>query len=113
MSAVPEGWKAPRRDWIARHKGLERVAAYRVEPGPLAFVIDLLDEAGGVNAVATPSGIAYRGLTWADIWAWVQAGGREDVHVCWRHEIVRLSSHLAGAMNTASQAESPAPYQPD
>lgn len=100
-----------RRDWIARHKGEDRAAAYEVDPGPLRWLVDMVHDAGGVGVITGGMGAVYRGLDWSEIVAWIEGAQLHDVRPFWRREVMRLSAVMAQAMNEAPKAE--APYQPD
>jgi hypothetical protein len=110
LAGTPEGFSAPRRDWIARHKGEARLAEYRVEPGPLEWLIDMMHDAGSVAVEMGGMGAAYRGLNWSEIVAWITGAELQDVGPFWRRQVMRLSAALASEMNRASEAD--APYEP-
>jgi len=73
----------------------------------------MMHDAGGVVAEVGGMGAFYRGLGWPEIVAWVEGAQMQDVSPFWRRQIMRLSDAMAAAMNKASEAETPAPYEPD
>ncbi|MDG4650117.1 hypothetical protein P6F26_16840 [Roseibacterium sp. SDUM158017] len=89
------------------------MAEYRVDPGPLEWLIELLHDAGPVGIDIGGFGVVYRGLTWVEIVAWVEGGEMHDVSPFWRRQIMRMSDAMAAAMNRASEPETAPPFQPN
>lgn len=110
LGATPNDFSLSRREWIARHKGEARVREYEVAPGPLAWLVDLLRDAGTVGVELGGMGVVYRGLNWSEIVAWVEGAQMQEVSPFWRRQIMRLSEVTAAEMNRASESE--APYEP-
>lgn len=103
----------PRGQHIAKWKGVERLALYKVDPYPLGWLLDLLHDACTIRVETDMSGGRYVGLGWREIHYWIEGSGQHDVQPRFRRDILRLSAAYAGMANAAQEMACEAPYKPD
>jgi len=113
LASCPSEWKGTsRREMIARFHGDERAAEYDVDPGPLAWLLDLWADAGQCRVEQGPMGAHLRGFDWRDIVAWLDGAQEHDLAPLFRRGIMALSSAYAREAMEAQRVECPAPYDP-
>lgn len=97
---------------IARFHGDERAAEYDVDPGPLAWLLDLWADAGQCRVEMGPMGSSLRGFDWRDIVAWITGAGEEDLAPLYRRAVMQLSSAYAHQAMASMKIECEAPFDP-
>lgn len=112
LHSQPKEMGTTRRAWIERHFGPDRLIAFDVAPGPLAWLIDLWADAGAVRHEVGPMGGVLLALGWPEIMAWVEGAGEHDLAPLFRRGIMALSAAYAREAMAAQKIESPAPYDP-
>lgn len=112
LSADIEEFGGTRLQWLKKRKGDDGLASFRVDPGPLKWLIDMLADAGGFRTIPGFGGTSNLPLAWADICSWVEGACMQDVSVFWRREIMRLSKELVSQMSASARTDCPAPFDP-
>lgn len=102
----------PRGQFIARHHGDGRRAAYDVPPGPLEWLVDLTLDAGLCVTESTMGGRLFRPLDWGDIADWITGAEESDLPVKFRRDMLWLSARFCAERNQADRMESEAPFDP-
>lgn len=105
---MPEG----RRNFIARVWGEAKAATFDVDPGPLGWLVGLLDDAGTVRHEFGGMGLVTVGLAWADLVAWLDGAQEHSLSPTFRRAMLLLSAHAADVTNAARELECEAPYDP-
>jgi hypothetical protein len=87
--------------------------AFRLDPGPLSWLIDLVFDAGPARVEYTMDGAVLRGLGWREIADWVEGSNSHHIGPQWRREIMHLS-HAFAVKAQASQRkfDESVPYDP-
>ena len=90
---------------------MEEVDRFVIDPGPLKWMIPLLNDAGPVVAEHTMNGTRFRGLNWLELQAWATMTG-EEVDSDTLRAIRTMSGAYAAQVNASQVMECPAPYDP-
>lgn len=101
-----------RRSWIARYLGSARAEEFEVEPGPLAWLVDLWSDAGQARVEFGMAGVVLLGLGWSELAAWTEGAGEHDLAPVFRRGILALSAAYANEAMAAREIESEAPFDP-
>ena len=104
--------KVTRRQFISRHFGAQRAAEFDVSPGPLAWLVDLWQDAGVVKVQMGPMGGQLVGLGWPEMVAWLDGADEHDLAPIFRRAIMQLSAAYASTAMAAQQIECEVPYDP-
>ncbi len=102
-----------RREFIEMHLGPERLADYEVPPGPLAWLLDLLDDAGTCRIeIGGMGGRELLALGWREIRDWVEGAGEHSLSPTFRRALILLSAAHASTAMGAVELEYAAPFDP-
>lgn len=114
MASCPEklsGWS--RAQFILQAHGPKRLAKYNVDPGPLHWLVDLVNDAGPCGLEYTFDGAVLRGLSWRDIRDWVEGSDSHNIGPNWRRDMMFLSQRFAQMAQAAQKnLEQAVPFQP-
>ncbi len=106
---MPDG----RRAFVARAWGEEKAATYDVPPGPLWWLVDLLDDAGTCRREVGGMGeTVLLPLGWRDLHAWTEGAGEHDLSPVFRRALLLLSGAHAATAMAATEVGCEAPYDP-
>lgn len=101
-----------RAEMLEQHYGPERLAAYEVDPGPLAWLVDLWRRAGQVRLEFTMAGGVMLPLGWREMVDWIEGAQEHSLAVVFREDIMAISAAFADAATAAKQLECEAPFDP-
>ena len=82
-----------------------------VSAGQLAWLVDLVHEAGSVRQEITMEGAVFQPLRWQELSAWLQCTG-EQYSQKWLRDIMRLSSSYATQLNASKDFACEVPFDP-
>lgn len=114
LASCPEklgGWS--RAQFIGQAQGQQRLSEFIVDPGPLHWLIDLVNDAGPCGVEYTLDGAVLRGLSWADMRDWAEGSNSGHIGPNWRRDMMLLSQRFAQMAQAAQKnLEQAVPYQP-
>lgn len=82
----------------------------------MAWLVDMLDDAGNVRRELGFAGVTFSSLGWVEINAWVSATQQHDIPAQVLRDMMHLSAAYAAQINILigdGGAECPPPYNPD
>jgi hypothetical protein len=83
-----------------------------VDPGPLAWLVDLLDDAGTCRREVGPMGLLLLPLGWRELVAWLDGAEEHSLGPTFRRALLLLSEAHAGVAMAATELKCPAPFDP-
>jgi hypothetical protein len=90
---------------------VDKADSFRVDPGPLEWMIDMLHDAGLMRRDVGAMGMVCTGIGWREINDWTQ-GTRQDISPTWLRGMIWLSGEVASQVERSRELACPAPFDP-
>ncbi len=96
---------------MKRHLGADKADSFRVDPGPLGWMVDMLHDAGLMRRDVSAMGMAYSGIGWREINDWMTCT-RQDISPTWLRGIIWLSAEVATQVEASRELSCNVPFDP-